>query len=332
MAEQGVLDVLAADETLAAWLRGLPDDPDLPQDVALPDGADLADVLLELAVPHGDIAELLALRRRFADDPGAWLLLRRCVGAVVRGMGEEAVPPRFLPQLPAELGAFGRCFYAYVLVAALPYTRAYHRGIGVPDEVARSTFADVGRNLALHRRRYGSVGVLVPSWLVLHLRGLLYQLGRLQFQHAVLGARTGAVVAAAGVAAEGDPCLNLHIPDYLGPLSPEACDQSLARAREFFARHYPQRRYPVAVCHSWLLDPQLRDQLPPESNIIRFQGRFRTARRETEPDDQGPVAFVFGDPELPVAELPRRTRLERAVGDHLRAGGHWYGGHGWFPL
>jgi hypothetical protein len=24
--------------------------------------------------------------------------------------------------------------------------------------------------------------------------------------------------------------------------------------------------------------------------------------------------------------------VERAVGDHLRAGGHWYVGHGWFAL
>ncbi|MEU3292382.1 hypothetical protein ABZ722_08485 [Streptomyces longwoodensis] len=28
--------------------------------------------------------------------------------------------------------------------------------------------------------------------------------------------------------------------------------------------------------------------------------------------------------------LPRRTRLERALVDHLRDGGHWYVGHGWF--
>jgi hypothetical protein len=41
---------------------------------------------------------------------------------------------------------------------------------------------------------------------------------------------------------------------------------------------------------------------------------------------------VFGDPNLPVESLPRRTALERAVGDHLRGGGHWYIGHGWFPL
>jgi hypothetical protein len=41
---------------------------------------------------------------------------------------------------------------------------------------------------------------------------------------------------------------------------------------------------------------------------------------------------VFGGPALTPDALPRRTGVERAVGDHLRAGRHWYGGHGWFEL
>ncbi|PNG18099.1 hypothetical protein C1J00_32920 [Streptomyces cahuitamycinicus] len=32
-----------------------------------------------------------------------------------------------------------------------------------------------------------------------------------------------------------------------------------------------------------------------------------------------------------VSGLPRRTTVERAVGDHLRAGGHWYVWLGWSP-
>jgi hypothetical protein len=76
----------------------------------------------------------------------------------------------------------------------------------------------------------------------------------------------------------------------------------------------------------------LRRYLPADSNIVRFQDRFRVAREDTEPADTEPVQFVFGDPDLPVADLPRRTSVERAVGDHLRAGGHWYIGHGWFPF
>lgn len=355
-----VLDVLRnrarTDERLAAWLKDL-EGAEEPEGEALTGGAltggaltggailpsadELPDVLLDLAVPHEDINDLVALRGRFAADPEARWLLDRSVAGTVRDMGKPGAGPKYAP-LPVELGALGACFYVYVFVAALPYVWAYHRSRGIPDDVSRRTLADLGRHMAVHRRARGGPGLLHPSWNSLHFRGELYQLGRLQFQRSVLGDRMGGAVAAAGHSAgPGDPCLDLHITDFRGPLSPEACDRSMALAREFFARQFPEERYETAMCHSWLLDPQLKRYLPADSNIVRFQERFRLAdgherekekEKEPEPEDSVPIAFVFGDQDLPVAELPRRTRVERAVGDHLRAGGHWYGGHGWFPL
>lgn len=115
--------------------------------------------------------------------------------------------------------------------------RAYHRELGVPEEIGRHTLADVGRGVAKHRRRHGTGGLLKPRWLHLHFHGELYQLGRLQFQRTRLGSWTGDVVAAAGLpAGPGDPALGVHVPDFLGPLTPEACDRSVALARAFFAR------------------------------------------------------------------------------------------------
>ncbi|MFG3370766.1 acyltransferase domain-containing protein [Streptomyces sp. NPDC090032] len=298
----------------------------------IPDADDLPEVLLDLGVAHEDINEVVALRPRVTDDPGVRDLLERAVGAVTRDMGAVGGSPPF-PSPPDGGDLLERCFSVYVYVAALPATRAYHRSLGVPDDVSRRTLADLGRHMAVHRRRYGSCGIHAVAWLGLHFHGELYQLGRLQYQRARLGGRSGNGAAAAGLPlTSGDPCLSLHIPDFRGPLSPRACDRSLAVAREFFARHYPDERYEVAVCHSWLLDPQLKDHLQQDSNLVRFQERFRVAWENTEPDDEGPVGFVFGDPRLPVEDLPRRTSVERAVGDHLRRGGHWYGGHGWFPL
>ncbi|AZM57535.1 acyltransferase [Streptomyces sp. WAC 01529] len=299
----------------------------------LPEADELPEVLLDLAVPHEDINGLVALRDRLWADPEARWLLDRCVDALVRDTGTVGRGGR-VPALPEEWGELGRCFFVYVYVAALPSARAHHRDLGIPDDISRRTLADLGRHMAVHRKVRGSTGLTVPGWNGLHFRGELYQLGRLQFQRAVLGDRMGGATAAAGhTAGPGDPCLNLHINDFRGPLTPRACDRSIELAKEFFARHFPEERYETAVCHSWLLDPQLREYLPTDSNIVRFQERFRLADGYgDEPDDGDPVRFVFGDPDLPVAELPRRTKVERAIGDHLRAGGHWYGGHGWFPL
>jgi hypothetical protein len=298
----------------------------------LPDADELAEVLLDLAVPHEDINALVRMGRRVTDDPELLRFLEASVDELVHGMGEVGGAVD-LPQLDWASGPLQRCFPVYVFVAALPYTRAYHRARGIPDDVSRRTLADLGRNMAVHRRRYGRAGVQAPWWLTRHFRGELYQLGRLQFERTRPGQRTSRTLTAAGLdMADGELCLNLHIPDYLGPLSPAACERSLALAADFFARHHPEEKFRAALCHSWLLDPQLKEYLPAGSNIVRFQDRFRLAREDREQADTEPVQFVFGDPELPIGNLPRRTALERAVGDHLRAGGHWYIGHGWFPL
>lgn len=296
---------------------------------SLPDADALADVLLDLTVPHEDIGALLALRRGMTADPERRDLLEAAVGALVADMGEAGGRPP-APRQPTAPEAVARYFPVYALVAALPAVRAYHRGLGVSEEISRRTLADLGRQLAVHRRRHGTGGLATPGWLALHFRGEIYQLGRLQFQRGRLGDRMGAAVREAGLPyGPGDRCLDVHIPDFLGPLTPETCDRSFELAGAFFARHFPDEAYGVAVCESWLLDPQLAGYLPADSNIVRFQRRFTSGYELTENYDRGPLEFVFGDPALPVATLPRRTTLERAVGDHLRAGLHWYGGHGW---
>ncbi|GAA4817114.1 acyltransferase domain-containing protein [Streptomyces ziwulingensis] len=299
----------------------------------LPDTDELPDVLLDLAVPHEDINALVTGVSALTGDAGAMRLLDACVAELTPGATALQGTSRLGELLTGTPPALGAHFAAYVFVAALPHTRAYHRERGVPAEVTRRTLADLGRNMASHRRLHGTGGVRAPEWLVRHFRGELYQLGRLQFERARAGERTAPLLRTVGLACDPDTrCLHLHIPDFRGPLTPTACDRSLELARRFFAAHFPEEAYPAGVCRSWLLDPQLRRYLPAGSNIIRFQERFRVAVDDTGPSDTTPVRFVFGDPDLPVDGLPRRSSLERAVGDHLRAGGHWYLGHGWFPL
>ncbi|MFF7453315.1 acyltransferase domain-containing protein [Kitasatospora sp. NPDC008115] len=218
-----------------------------------------------------------------------------------------------------------------LFVALAPCTRAHHRALGIPPEVTRSTLADLGRQLAVSRWR-GRAGLGNPRWLTLHFRGELFQLGRLQFQRRRL---TGADAAAARAAGIGEWSLQLHIPDHCGPLSPGACDRALDRARAFFPRHFPGERYRSAFVFSWLLDPQLSHYLPEGSNIVRFQRRFAPLVRPggpPAPEDTNPLRYVFGDVGRPLESLPRDTVVQRALLDHLRAGGHWYVRGGWLAL
>lgn len=329
-----VIDEFVRDRAAAQELIELVEALGEPQfEVVLPSADDLPPVLLDLAVPHEDIDALTALLPRRERDPQVWRFLEYCTRLVVSRMG--AVTPEVpFPELSPAMGVLRRYFYVYVYLAALPQVRAFHRERGIPDDISRLTLADLGRVLADHRFWYGTGGIdtELASWLTGHFRGALYQLGRLQFQRVTLGNRTGKAITAAGQPfGPGDPALAVHVPATYGPMTPAACERSFAMARDFFARHFPEEEYHIAVCHSWLLDDQLAEYLAAESNIIQFQRRFRPAYEATE-DDAVILRFVFGKVGTDLADLPRRSTLQRAIVDHLKAGRHWHGGAGWCLL
>ncbi|WP_305787216.1 acyltransferase domain-containing protein [Symbioplanes lichenis] len=288
---------------------------DLPS-APLPDKAGAPALLERLAVRPDDAAEIMA----GWPDPGSplwtpelrWLLDRST--ALVRADlgGHEWLAPG--PELPRERGPAWCHLYAYACLALTGVVLDYHRAHAIPEAVSWTTLADLGRNLAIDRRMHREGWPVMQSWLTLHVRGALYELGRLQHHR-------------------GTTAVSLHIPE-AGPLTPEAIDASLDQARAFFPRHFPDERYEAFACGSWLLDPQLREYLPEDSNIIRFQRRFELEPYE-EPEgldaDVEVLRFVFRSLTTPLDRLPRRTALQRAVGDHLRAGRHWQWRQGRIP-
>ena len=220
---------------------------------------------------------------------------------------------RYAAELRAAIGGRERLedwpaaeplFYPHVFLAALPDARAFHAERGIADEVSWATLADLGRVMRIHRGAKGEPGLDEENWLKLHWRGLLFELGRLQFDR------------------WKRDTLGVHIP-VGGPLDPAAVDDALARARPFFDRHFPEDGYRTAVCTSWLLDPQLAEVLPADSNIVRFQRRFELLEEGAYEGDEDVFKFVFRRVDPPLDELPQRTTLERALVAHLRAGGHW---------
>lgn len=285
--------------------------------VPLPTRADAPAMLDRLAVPPDDAAEVMAAW----PDPDSplwtpelrWLLDRST--ALVRADlgGHGWLSPG--PALPRERGPAWRHLYVYAYLALVDVALEYHRAHGIAEAVSWTTLADLGRNLAVDRRMRGEGWPVMQSWLTLHSRGGLYELGRLQHHR-------------------GDSALSLHIPDS-GPLTPEAVSASLDEARAFFPRHFPDERYTAFSCGSWLLDPQLREYLPDESNIIRFQRRFDLEPHEEQEGlnaDVEVLRFVFRTLTTPLDRLPRGTVLQRAVVDHLQAGRHWQWRRGRFPI
>jgi len=301
---------LELDEAYDEWLAeldrlGLAGDPLVP--LAASQTAGLLD---RLGFAAEDRRDALATRVLPEDHPELWWLLERSHNAVVRGLRPDA--PRWsLPMLPERLGPVGRFFPLHVLLCAVHPLHEWHRQHAIDDEISWASMRDLGRGVAIHRATHGHGGLDKAGWLSLHFHGELFELGRLQFE---LQAQT----------------IGLHIPA-TGPLTPAACDDALGQARRFIPRHFPDPPRRRVVCTSWLLDEQLADYLPPDSNIVRFQRRF-TMEPGAADDDHEPLRFVFRRVPPDVGELARDTTLQRALVDHLRDGGHWRVRSGWVPL
>jgi hypothetical protein len=98
----------------------------------------------------------------------------------------------------------------------------------------------------------------------------------------------------------------------------QAVAASLDEARAFFPRHFPDEHYAAFSCGSWLLDPQLLEYLPEDSNIVSFQHRFELEPYEAPEGldaDVEVLRFVFRTLTTALDQLPRRTVLQGAIVD-----------------
>jgi GNAT-like C-terminal domain/N-acyltransferase N-terminal domain len=286
----------------------------------LPDRSYLPAIFERLVIDGEDQRELLAAWPSPETEPETWHSLERAYGTLVDDLGGSA--PLEFPGPSVQSSPLGRYFFVYVYLAALADVRRFHVKRRIRDDISWATLADLGRNLKRDRLLLGDGGLRTSGWLTLHFRGSLYQLGRLQFNR--LNDRSAYSFRT------GDPALGVHIPES-GPLTPEACDGALAQAGPFFASHFPETPTRLAICTSWLLDPQLADYLHPDSNIVRFQRRFELVGDGYD-GDADVLRFVFHRIAPNISDLPQRTTLERAIVAHLRAGKSWRNRTGWLEL
>lgn len=313
------------------WFDSLSALADDAQSIDLPTDDVLTQLLQEMDVPPSDISPILALRPDRHNQPRMWQVFQQATQSLIASLGSLQKPPVF-PILRDVNDPDYRYFYIHVFAAATPALKQYHQRLGVDPAITRATLADIGRHMRVHEKRHGGSGLAGPYWLMLHFRGMLYQLGRLQFElQAMPGWLQNALIATHQPYDASSPILSLHIPDFSGPMTPDACDESITQAADFFSRIIPDKKITRATCESWLLDPQLADYLPHQSNIILFQRRFNLGSALIE-DSFKALRFVFGAVPENIDQLPRLTSLQRAMIDHLRTGRRWYIRQGWFTM
>lgn len=325
-----VQDRLDVPEGALRWLRGL--EPATVDGPTLPGDGEAERLLELLEVPAPDRAEVLAARPDPRADRAYWWILDRLYRAFTPTIGKPVGTEGFAgwPRLTTDAtDAKARQLYVWAYLALLPAVRRHHHERGVPDDVSWATLS-LALALRAHRDLAGHHGLgMTHQWgPPIRLRGAFYRLGRLDYNRAELSFSNG----------PGGFALSVHIPA-TGRFDPAAVEESFAAARAFFPRHYPDEPLTFFTCDSWLLDPQLTEYLPPESNILAFQRRFTLAPRragsEDATGDRAIMRFVFARQDAAedvLDELPQDTRLQRAFVAHLRSGRHWYERTGWVPF
>lgn len=310
-----------------------------PPPAPLPSGTEVERLMGLLDIAEVDRADVRAARGAVADDPAYRWLFDRCYHQLARSIGGLGEIDGW-PTLPETADPAGRCLYVWVFLAAAPLVRDFHAGRGIPEPATWRVLRELGSQMANSRALSGRTGLATHSWMTGHFRGVLYRLGRLLFERQRIWFDAEPVAGETrsdrSLPRRGDWSLGVHIPG--GRLTPESCDDAFAQARDFFGRHFPDEPYRFATCVSWVLDGQLAAHLDPRTNIMAFQGRFTplpAAAGQEEPADGETVESIFRRPwpgPVGLDALPRATSLERAIVDHLRAGGHWYYRAGWLTL
>ena len=180
--------------------------------------------------------------------------------------------------------------------------------MGISEEIFVDTMKAYTRFVNEHLTKYGEYAYDRDWWSYRQASMCLFRIGVLEYELYEF---------------KGEKVLSVHIPSDSN-MKDEIVGESIAMAKEFMAKFYPEYAGCKMYCESWLLAPKLQELLPETSNIVKFQKRFELFAEDYE--DTGCVYWVFPVPKgTPFEELPVKTSLQRKMKDILLAGG----GIGW---
>lgn len=187
---------------------------------------------------------------------------------------------------------------------------AVYKEKGIPDKVYFDTMKCYTRFI---EETYAMTGRLYFDryrWTTRQAGCHLFRIGELEYEMAPV--KSGTVI-------------KLHIPSD-ADFSPNKIDESLASAKLFFGKHYPELAHAEYHCYSWLLDGQLKDMLRENSNIVLFQNRFEIFDSGEPSTDF--IKWLYHTKSADSSSWPEDTSLQRNVKKLLLSGGQIRNAHG----
>lgn len=157
-----------------------------------------------------------------------------------------------------------------------------YKKMGVSEDIIFETFRDVTLRAELYFKKNGQVGITEEDviWFRHIMNVEIFKIGSLQFQpFQMLYLENEELYTIYSADAEklvpsGCPVLNCHVQRGVD-LSGQSVENSFVKAKAFFKRVKPETTYRVVLCYSWLLYPQMVQNLSATSNIRRFAEQFQ---------------------------------------------------------
>ena len=210
-----------------------------------------------------------------------------------------------------------------VLFSGIAQMRQFYKTHQISDNIFNDTIADIARNMGESKLRSGKyiIEPFVFNWLVNHITCRVFHLGRLQFEPRRINEDYTLLKP-------GDYVINTHIPAG-GKLPYNEIHNSYRQAIELFSRLTPSIEYKGFICESWMLSPQLKEILDESSNLVQFLSDYEIYYTE---DDESFYTYVFTNKTDNPNDLPENSTLQRAIKQHLLAGGKIELGCGFIPM
>ena len=214
-------------------------------------------------------------------------------------------------------------FGAFVYTLAIEDAEKLYKSKNIPHDIFIATMSDLSVWINRHYNWFGEWGFSQYGWLKNHLRGELFKLGRLQFEFSEV--RDDSTPDYIGLK-KGDPILSVHIPRG-GRMDEAACIDSFNQAEKFFLEYFDYK-FKAFGCFTWLFDPNFKNLLPPESNILKFQQLFNIFKYSGE--DYGGLDYIFVNINKDnIKDAPTDTSFRKAIVEHILSGGIMQSGSGY---
>ena len=208
-------------------------------------------------------------------------------------------------------------FCAFVFTLAIESMEKFYMEKNIPRDIFLDTINDLAVWINRNHEWYGEWGFTQPGWIMHHIRGNLFKLGRLQFEISKVGEWSRPPEELNLGIKLGDSVLGVHIPRG-GKLGEAECLDSFERAKIFFPKYFGYN-FKAFCCFTWLFDPAFVNMLPPESNILKFQNLFV---RYPGHESYGGLDYVFVNiTKDNIADAPTDTLFRKKLVEHLTAGG-----------